>query len=140
MVLAAHWRWHVFFGGPSGRLTRRSRCGPQAATGANILVGGLGNGNWDMDVDKVGLIYTCVVSYGIPSVLSILSVGVQSTQWYMEFFDDMENVVKLIALGMGPFGILLGVGSQVIGVYETLITASQFIAGLIFSPAYKPWL
>ena len=124
----------VFFGGPVWAPdTTISFVVPQAATGANVLVGGLGNGNWDMDVDKVGLIYTCVVSYGIPSVLSILSVGVQSTQWYMEFFDDMENVVKLIALGMGPFGILLGVGSQVIGVYETLIAASQFVAGLIFS-------
>lgn len=124
----------VFFGAPVWAAeTPISFVVPSAASGANVLIGGLGNGNWDMDVDKVGLIYTCVVSYGIPSVLSILSVGVQSTQWYMEFFEDTEKVVTLIGVGFGPFGALLGIGSATLGVESTLIAAAQFVAGIIFS-------
>lgn len=124
----------VFFGAPVwAPHTSISFVVPEQATGANVLVGGLGNGGWDLDVDKVGLIYTCVASYGVPTLLSILSVGVQSTAWYMDFFDKLENVLILVGVGMGPFGILLGVGTVTIGVEATLIAAAQFVAGVIFS-------
>jgi hypothetical protein len=110
---------------------------PSVATGVNVLVGGLGNGNWDLDVDKVGIIYTCVVSYGIPSLLSAMSVGVQSTKWYTDFFSDSENVLLLVAASFAPFGALLGVGSATIGVEPTLIKAAQFVSGILFSKALK---
>ncbi len=124
----------VFFGAPVwAPETSISFVVPTDAAGANILIGGLGNGDWDLDVDKVGLIYTCVVSYGIPSVLSVLSVGVQSTKWYMEFFDKAENVFKLVAVAIGPFAYMLELGTKYLGVEQTLIPAAQFVVGIIFS-------
>jgi hypothetical protein len=124
----------VFFGAPVwAAQTPIAFTVPSDAAGANVLVGGLGNGNWDLDVDKVGLIYTCVAAYGIPSVLSILSVGVQSTQWYMEFFDKTENIIALLAVGFGPFAAAIGTGSVTLGAAPTLIMAAQFVSGIIFS-------
>ena len=110
---------------------------PTEATGANILIGGLGNGNWVWTADRLGLVYTCVVSYGIPSVLSVLSVGVQSTQWYMEFFSKPENVFKLVLVAIGPFAFLVEAGTKYLGVEQTLIAAAQFVAGIIFSSALE---
>jgi hypothetical protein len=128
----------VIFGGPVwAPRTTISFVLPGEASGVNVLIGGLGNGDWDMDVDKVGLIYTCVVSYGIPALLSLFSVGVQSTAWYTDFFKETEAVVALIAVSMGPFGALLAVGSETIGVNTTLIKTAEFVAGIIWSKALK---
>lgn len=107
---------------------------PSHATGANVLVGGLGNGNWDMDVDLVGVIYTCFVSYGIPSLLAAMSVGVQSSKWYIDFFADPENVALLVAAA-GP--LIVGIGCATIGVEATLIKVARFVAGVLFSRALK---
>lgn len=125
---------NVIFGGPVWTdRTEISFVVPDEASGVNILVGGLGNGHWDMDVDKPGLIYTCAVCYGIPSLLSILSVGVQSSKWYTDFFKDPENVYILIAVAFLPFGALLGAGTQTVGVDVTLTKAADFVGGMIFS-------
>ncbi len=104
---------------------------PVGAAGANILVGGLGSGDTDMDVDKVGLIYTCVASYGIPAFLSALSIGVKSTKWYRTVLEDNDVIKGLIAEGM----ILVKYG--IVGPKQTLIWASGKVAGIIFSKALE---
>ena len=110
---------------------------PDEATGVNVMLGGLGHGRYDMDVDWPGLVYTCVSSYGIPMVLSAISVGVSSTKWYMEFFDDTENVVILLGVGFGPFTAAVGAGAAFYNAKAVLSSAAQFVAGLIFSAALK---
>lgn len=104
---------------------------PDAAVGANILVGGLGNGDADMDVDKVGLIYTCVASYGIPAFLAALSIGVKSTKWYQTVLEDNDVIKGLIAEGM----ILVKLGT--VGPQQTLVWASGKVAGIIFSKSLE---
>jgi hypothetical protein len=104
---------------------------PDGAAGANILVGGLGNGDVDMDVDKVGLIYTCVLSYGIPAFLTALSIGVKNTKWYRTVIEDNDLLKGLIAEGM----ILVKLGT--VGVHQTLVWASGKVAGIIFSKSLE---
>ena len=108
---------------------------PVNAAGARVLFGGLGNGNWDMEVDKIGVIYTCCVSYGIPSLLTAMSIGVRGTSWYKSFFDDPENVVLLVAAATAAFGPIFAVGTQVIGIEATLVKTAKFVAGILFSKA-----
>ncbi len=110
---------------------------PEAAVGAKVLVGGLGHGHWDMDVVKLGVIYTCCVSYGIPSLLSVLSVGVQSTKWYMDFFADPDNVAALASAASTTFAPLFALGAATIGIEATLVKAARFVAGILFSKLLK---
>ncbi|MBS1690958.1 MAG: hypothetical protein JST91_01815 [Actinobacteria bacterium] len=114
---------------------------PKGAVGANVMLGGLGNGNWDMDVDRVGLVYTCVVSYGIPSLLSLLSVGVKSTTWYTDVFKNPSNMMPLITVSAIPFTQLLAHNVDARGAEQTakriLVAACRFVAGIVFSSAMK---
>jgi len=100
---------------------------PAGAVGANILFGGLGAGEWDMDVDMFGIIHTCVFCYGIPALLAALSVGAKSTAWYRAVIEDNYILQALIAHG----AIL--VRSQITSQTETLYWAAGKAAGIIFS-------
>lgn len=100
---------------------------PAGATGATVLFGGLGNGDRDSDVDTLGLIYTCVVSYGIPSFLAVLSVGVKSTAWYKDYVDG--NLVLQAMIGAGAVTLKLTLSSW----QETLAFATHKFAGILFS-------
>lgn len=114
---------------------------PKGAVGADVMLGGLGNGYWDMDVDRVGLVYTCVVSYGIPSLLSLLSVGVKSTTWYTDVFRNPATMVPLITVAAIPFAQLLAHNVDARGADQTakriLVSACRFVAGIVFSSAMK---
>lgn len=110
---------------------------PPSATGANVLFGGLGYGSRDKDVDEEGRIYTCCVSFGIPSLLCVLSVGVQSTQWYTDFLSSPELLDRLIFVALPIFIGAFVVGNETLGPEQTLIKCGQFVAGILLNKALK---
>jgi hypothetical protein len=126
---------NVFFGAPVWTPNvNLSFPVPKEASTVQVLFGGLGVGNWDMEVDKIGLIYTCVASYGVPALLSALSVGVSSASWYKKFFEDPEKVIALVAAAIPCFGVVLGAGTAMgVDVETILIKAAGFVAGIVFS-------
>ena len=110
---------NVFFGIAFPQMTAPTELSftvPDHAPTVRVLLGGLGNGHWDMDVDKVGLIKTCLVSYGVPLALMALSVGATFYKPWNEFFDDAENVATLAGVAFGPFGAAFAGGAAAFGV------------------------
>ncbi len=103
---------------------------PEAAVGANILFSGLGNSGRDFDVDRIGLIYTSVVSYGIPNLLRLMTVGVKTSKWYTECFQNDEQLKMLWRLtGL----IYLEINLAKRGPEKVLAIVASHMAGLIFS-------
>lgn len=106
---------------------------PNNAYGVDFLFGGLGNGNYDSDVDKVGIIYTCFVSYGIPAFLDILSVGVQSQQWYVNFFKKKENKIALYAVAFFLIAPYIAVEAAEHKTSDLLCKAGQFVEQVLLN-------
>ena len=104
---------------------------PDSASGANVLIGGMGNGYWDMDVDWPGLIYTSLLSYGLPSLLCALSVGVQGRKWYMEFFSETRNVILLLQAASPILGLGAYAAIEVIGLKAFLVRFAEFAVGIL---------
>jgi hypothetical protein len=130
----------IIFGGPVAALTPRAKLSikiPKNAASANIMLGGLGDGSIDMDVDRLGIIMTSVVSYGMPCLLSLMSVGLQSTQWYVKFFDNPENVKVLMGIGVLTYVSLFQHAGNKIGYGPVLAKTADFIGGIIFSAVMK---
>lgn len=129
----------VFFGFPVwAPKVRLSFPVPDNASTVNVFFGGLGVGNWDMDVDKLGLVYTSVVCYGIPALFSALSVGVSSTQWYADFFKKRENVVILVSASLACYTLIIGAATQNgMDIEPFLIKAAEFVGGILFSQGMK---
>ncbi|MEY2499418.1 MAG: hypothetical protein QOD12_2974 [Verrucomicrobiota bacterium] len=107
---------------------------PADAAQLDVLLGGLGHGDWDMVVDINGLLYTCFVSYGIPSLMSVMSVGISYTSWYMDFFEKEENIKGLVGIALLCLGAKMKITGDVVG---TLEKAAETVANVIFSWAMK---
>lgn len=111
---------------------------PDNASSVNVLFGGLGVGNWDMDVDKLGLVFTSVVSYGVPALFSALSVGISSTQWYTDFFSKRENIVILVSASLACYTLIVGAANQNgLDIEPFFIAAGQFVTGILLSQGMK---
>jgi hypothetical protein len=106
---------------------------PDDATECKVLLGGLGHGGRDDDVDLPGIVYTCVLNYGVPSLMLAMSVGLQSTSWYMGLMADSEMAWALLAVGLPIFGATVGVGAVEFDTKMVLARAGEFVAGIIFS-------
>jgi hypothetical protein len=99
-----------------------------SAFGVDFILGGLGQKPFT-DVDKEGIIYTCILCYGVPSFLIAATVGAQQTSWYKDFFKDQDNVVRLVAAGVAGFGFVFAAGSETIGIGQTLAKAADIVGG-----------
>jgi hypothetical protein len=108
---------------------------PPEAVRAQVLLGGMGIGEYDSDVDLAGIIYTSVISYGMPALLSVLSVGLQSTKWYVAFFDDPKNIRILLAVGAPLFAEYVGTATLFLDPASVLMAAANFVASVVFSSA-----
>ena len=106
---------------------------PDEASTVRILLGGLGNGYWDWDVDLAGLMYTCLCSYGMPALLSAMSVGVQSTKWFMDWWDDPDNFKLVIMVGTPVYLLMAGIGTVTLGPKDVLVMSAQFGGGILLS-------
>jgi len=108
---------------------------PPEAVHAQVLLGGLGNGNYDSDVDLAGIIYTCVLGYGVPSLLSVASVGLQSTKWYVAFFEDPQNMKLLLTVAAPIIAGYLGTSTLFLNPAAVLMFAANIVAGIVLSSA-----
>jgi len=67
----------------------------QGATKAKVLLGGLGQGEGDRDVQFLGQIGTGSLCYGVPGFMIALGIGLDSSSWY---FSLLTNPVVLEAI------------------------------------------
>ena len=103
---------------------------PAAASEIDVLLGGIGQGSPWMEVDWQGIVYTSFVSYGIPSFLSVLSVGAPTCKPLVEAMGGFLDV--LIPLGQELLQpILTGTGEYSLS--YTLSLAAEVAAGILLS-------
>ena len=106
---------------------------PPTAVRADVLLGGLGQGAYDSEVDLPGMIDTIVMNYGVPFMLTALSVGLQSTAWYQSLMADPDNKYALYSVGFFLVAGAAGgaVGSGMMSPAQLLEKAASFVIGLI---------
>ncbi len=103
---------------------------PSTAAQVDVLLGGIGNGYQQMDVDWQGIVYTSMVSYGVPSFLSVLSVGAATCKPFVEALGGLLDV--LIPLGQEVLQpVLTGTGEYDLG--YSLSLAAESAAGVLLS-------
>lgn len=130
----------AILGGPVQELTPRTRLVfsmPDNAATVKILLGGLGDGSVDMDVDKLGIVMTSLVSYGIPVVLTALSTGAKSQKWYIDFFKDNENIKVLAGAALTVYTGLFTTLGNAMGYGPLLAKTADFVGGILFSAMMK---
>lgn len=130
----------TIFGAPGGLLTAKSTVSmtlPAEATQASVYFGGIGQAPFDMRLDEAGIIFTSIVSYGVPVVLMITSVGVQSNAAYIKAFGGPAVVNALISVVKGFFvPIFSGVATGNMSFGKILASAVEFIPGVIFGALF----
>lgn len=104
---------------------------PNTATSVDVLLGGLGNGNADGEVDEKGILCTAFISYGMPALLLFATVGFGGKKWWIDFFAKEDTRKALIELGV----VALGVGLLAMDTKTVLIKAGEVCAGLLLSAA-----
>ncbi|MGH9560050.1 MAG: hypothetical protein ACRD3S_01225, partial [Terracidiphilus sp.] len=106
---------------------------PPEAAKADVLFGGLGVGNFDSEIDPLGMSYTIIANYGIPAFLLAASVGLQNSQWYIDWINKYK--VEVIIAALPALMTLDYVGIQFLPPSEVLTSTAGFVAGVIFSQA-----
>jgi hypothetical protein len=104
---------------------------PDDAVKATLLLGGLGRGKYEEDLDEEGLILTLVLNYGVPLALMALSVGLSSTGWLQSL---SASEIKAIIIGSAVPVAAVITALMVDGyldVKQLLAKATEFLSGLI---------
>jgi hypothetical protein len=105
---------------------------PAGATQLKVFLGGIGQGERDIEVDSEGILATAILSYGVPSMLSVMSVGVQASSIYMSIFKGPMAMGVIVGLGKIIFEQDLSpTHSYSIG--KTLSYAAEVVAGILFN-------
>ncbi len=68
---------------------------PAAATKADVLLGGMGIGNADADVDIPGIVLTGLVNYAIPTFMIALTVGTTGLRFVLKTLEDMDVTIAI---------------------------------------------
>ncbi|HWU86441.1 MAG TPA: hypothetical protein VN253_04175 [Kofleriaceae bacterium] len=122
---------NTFFGGPVlNGWTTLSFPVPDDAVKAEVLLGGLGIGPFDMDVDIPGIIGTVVLSYAIPSFLLALSVGGNFNKWFQSLSADDQTFINLV-LAFVPTFVAMFAGNVTVG--EMLDSIGEGVIGFLLS-------
>jgi len=109
---------------------------PTTASKADVLLGGMGIGNYDSDVDILGICMTGLFNYAVPSALIAISVGTTGARLALGTLDDIE-----ITIAINVCKAFLGAPAVIITALKNpkgLISMFGGIAiGLIFSPGLE---
>jgi len=109
---------------------------PTTASKADVLLGGMGIGNYDSDVDIMGIVMTGLFNYAVPTALIAVSVGTTGARLALGTLDDTE-----ISLAINVCKGFLGAPAVIITALKNpkgLISMFGGIAiGLIFSPGLE---
>ena len=109
---------------------------PTTASKADVLLGGMGIGNYDADVDILGICMTGLFNYAVPSALIAVSVGTTGARLALGTLDDIE-----ITIAINVCKAFLGAPAVIITALKNpkgLISMFGGIAiGLIFSPGLE---
>ena len=109
---------------------------PTTASKADVLLGGMGIGNYDSDVDIRGIVMTGLFNYAVPTALIAVSVGITGARLALGTLDDTE-----ITLAITVCKGFLGAPAVIITALKNpkgLISMFGGIAiGLIFSPGLE---
>jgi hypothetical protein len=111
---------------------------PSNATKADVLLGGMGIGNTDADVDVEGIVFTGLLNYAVPSFLIALSIGTTGARLALKTLEDME-VSLVIGVVKGFLGAPVVIIKALTDPKSLLTMFSEIALGLIFSPGL-PWL
>ena len=68
---------------------------PSSATKADVLLGGMGIGNLDADVDILGIVMTGLFNYAIPTFAIALSVGTVGLRYVLGTLEDIEVTIAI---------------------------------------------
>jgi hypothetical protein len=100
---------------------------PDGAVKGQILLGGLGQGHWSADKDKLGTALTCAFNFGVPMFLLAATVG----------NIGLEGTMKTLALSVGAPAVTLLVEAGVTGedfqFPEVLNLVSEAAVGMVLS-------
>jgi hypothetical protein len=77
---------------------------PDSAVKAKVYLGGLGQGARNPEIANFGLISTCVLNYGIPSLMICFGVGLDSTAWYFSLLTNPTVLELLLGVAMLEVG------------------------------------
>jgi hypothetical protein len=107
---------------------------PASATKADVLLGGLGIGNEDVDVDILGICQTGLFNYAIPGFLIYLSVGTTGARLILGNLEDMEVTicVKAVQAFLGAPFVIMSALKNPKGLIKTF---GEIAMGVIFSKA-----
>ena len=92
---------------------------PSSATKADVLLGGMGIGNYDADVDVLGIVMTGLFNYAVPTFMIALAVGTTGLRLVLGTLEDMEITIAI------------NVCEGFLGAPAVIITALQNPKGLI---------
>lgn len=106
---------------------------PLNATKADVLLGGMGIGNTDADVDVLGIVFTGLFNYAIPTFLIGLSVGTTGARLALKTLDDME-VTLVINVVKGFLGAPVIIIKALTNPKSLIGMFGEIAIGLIFSP------
>ncbi|SDR44396.1 hypothetical protein SAMN05519103_03203 [Rhizobiales bacterium GAS113] len=104
---------------------------PDTATSVHVLLGGLGHGYEDSDVDTKGILCTSFISYAMPALLLALTVGFGGKKWWIDFFANERNQKALVGVGI----LATSVGTMTMDANAVLAKAAETAAGVLLSYA-----
>lgn len=104
---------------------------PETAETCDILLGGMGFGNWDTTADLLGLIATAIFQFGVPIIFFIGGASIKSSTWYEKLMKDREFLAALVICAAFIY-VAVAVVAYELGLAETLFfTTTNFLAGLL---------
>jgi hypothetical protein len=105
---------------------------PSNATKADVLLGGMGVDNLNADVDVVGIVFTGLFNYAVPTFLIGLSVGTTGARLALKNLEDTAITVVVTAVKA-----FLGTPVAIIGAMSNpkklIATFGEIAIGVIFS-------
>lgn len=106
---------------------------PDEAAMVELMFGGLGTSDFDLDVDPYGMILTILFQYAVPLAFMAGGAVLTSTKWFNDFISKTDNVVAALGVGFPIIGGGVATAAALTNAKAVLITAADAIAGLLVS-------
>ena len=103
---------------------------PSSAVKADVLLGGMGIGNRDADVDVLSIVFTGIFNYAIPTFLIGLSVGTTGVRLVLKTLKKVTIVINVVEAFLGAPSIIIGALSDPRSLISTF---GEIALGVIFS-------